>query len=396
MSKEDFNDVFTYYFERRLGKEGSAGELARAVNKLFDLDESEGLKRQSINNWRRGSLPREWWQIAAITCILCDTQQEADTLLQAASHNLIDVKRAALAQQVVTDEITRKRVEVQVVAYWDEKSEAERSEVATATDAVSGLVPPDTPDISDTETAAEGSSVESVSASPPLSTRRNKMAMAVAAVLLMGVLVGGLGYFFWPQQATTEPSSTIIVDDFSDLSRCRSQWNLAESAYAECDAQAGVLRFDMPAGSEDGWMDDVVDSTLTGDFLFSRIKFIAAIHRVSNSASSGGIGIQTDCNGDGTWMIAQIGGPDLALYAEYGEDGVDTPDGMMQLGDITIGREHEVELRWLPSSIQVSLDGVTYEETIPCSNTKWLQIIVSGEPETHIQGHISQIEAWTK
>lgn len=385
MQPDSFNDLFTYYFERRLGKEGSAGELSRAVNRLFDLSESEGLKRQSINNWRKGSQPREWWQLGAITCILCETQQEADTLLQVADHDTIHTKRLALAEQLLSDEITRKRVETQVVEFWESKSAESEEET-------------DVNSPSNQPLAAE--TIESPQTFPQPSAQPNRSMMAVAAVLLIALL-GVLGYFWQSRQASpTSPASVSATfafkDDFSDVSLCESQWDQADAAYAVCDAEAGVLRFDMPAGSEAGWMDDVVDSTLTGDFLFSRIAFTAAINSVSDPATLGRIGIQTDCNGDGTWMVVQIGGPDQSLYAEYGQNDVDQPDGQIYFDEVSVGKEHEIELEWLPYSVRLSLDGETYEQTAPCSSTRWLQLIASGESETHIQGHISEIEAWAK
>lgn len=359
---QNFPELLRYYLTRRLGEEGTTVELAKAVNERFGLDEGEGLKRQTINNWLKESKPRDWWQLAAITCILCETEEEADELLQAAGLDVVDSKRSELEEQILMDEITRKKVEALVVRHWNEKSEREAPKLPSQA---------------------------------PFSTLRLGKREIIFAAIGTAVLIALLGYIWRPTSVADRPDA--FEDDFSNLSRCETNWDFVGSQYAQCNPEEGILQFDIPAGStSEGWMSDVVDSTLTGGYLLSQINFTAALDSLSTAEALGNIGIQTDCHGNGTWLVVYIGGPRQALYAEYGKNDSEEIDGMIPFDAVLIGQEHDVMLEWLPGGVKVTLDGKVQSRTIPCSQTEWLQLIAGGEPNKHIKGYISQIQVWAK
>lgn len=360
----NFSELLKQYIERRFGKEGSAGELARAVNGLFGLDDSEGLKRQSINNWLRGSSPREWWQIAAMTCILCETEDEADELLQVAALDIINIKRSALEEQVLMDEITRKKVEAMVVQHWDEKSE---------------------------KVAHDSSSINRPQRLSLGILNNRKIVIPLAFIAL---LIATLGFWMWNQKISAPAEA--FKDDFSNSALCKSNWDFVESEYAQCDSENSVLQFNIPPESEPEWMADVVDSTLTGGYLLSRVDFTAALDNLSDPANLGNVGVQTDCHDEGTWMIVQIGGHRQSIYAEYGKNDVGEPDGMVPFGTVSLGQEYTIGLEWLPGGVQVTIDGELQERTIPCSQSEWLQLIAGGETDTHVRGYISDVQVWAR
>ncbi|MCB0094322.1 MAG: hypothetical protein KDE46_01325 [Caldilineaceae bacterium] len=351
---QNFPQLLQDYLFRRFGEGGNAGVLAKSVNEKFSLEDDVGIKRQSINNWLNGTVatPRDWWPIAAITCVLCKTEEEANLLLSAAGLQSVASKRAELEQKVLMDELTRERVEAQVIAHWDEKA------------GILGGIGVTTPQIA--------------------SHKSNLMLLLIGGCIL---LVGVLAYLLWPPP--TEQSAPNIADDFSNQETCVSAWNFGEAQYTTCENEAGVLRFAPPVNDTGDWYADIVDSARTGDFIVSRVNFTALLE----PASTGRIGVGTDCHDENSWLTVHIDGTNQNVAAAYGQDDEEN-SSTMTFSSVTLGEEHNINLIWRPGGIEVTIDGVVQERAIPCSQTRWLYIFAGGDDNTQSQGYVTDIRIW--